>query len=181
MSEPERYDTSSIEERISVFESRFTELTTRYAEFSNVLKQLNTRIDDHLVHGEEMIELARDEQEGADQKKGLAGVFSKRNQGRINAKILGAIERDFAILRDVQELTGRNMQLLNDTGEAVQRDVKEMMESVVNTIQHFHGATTSTLRILGDDIELLKQLAAKDLLNHSGKPIEDELSNGDKG
>ena len=69
MSEPERYDTSSIEERISVFESRFTELTTRYAEFAEVLKQLNTRIDDHLVHGEEMIELARDEQEGADQKK----------------------------------------------------------------------------------------------------------------
>ncbi len=178
MTEPERYDTHSIEERISVFESRFTELTTRYAEFAKVMQQLNQRIDEHVKEGEEMLNIARDEQEGANQKQGLAGLFAKRNQGRINAKIMGAIERDFAILRDIQELTGRNLQLVNDTGEAVQRDVKEMMESVVYTIQSFHQATSTSLKFLGNDIELLKQMMAKGLLHHSGDTEETPANDG---
>jgi len=168
MTEPERYDTGAIEERIAVFENRFSELSARYAEFASVLNQLSERIDEHLESGEEMLEIARTEQENYADKKGLSGLFAKRNQGRINAKLVGAIERDFAVMRDIQELTARNLQLVNDTGEAVKRDVKEMMESVVGTIQNFHQATSTSLRFMGDDIELLKQLASKALLNHPG-------------
>ena len=187
MTEPERYDTGAIEERIAVFENRFTELTTRYAEFSSVLAQLSERIDAHLKHGEEMLEVARTEQESYADKKGIAGLFTKRNQGRINAKLVGAIERDFAIMRDIQELTARNLQLLNDTGEAVKRDVSELMQSVVTTIQSFHQSTSTSLRFLGDDIELLKQLASKALLNHDGtsvapkvRPQDNDSENVDK-
>lgn len=170
MTEPS--DTRIIEDRISIFETRFAELVARYTEFSDVLESMNQRIDAHLEFGEEALKVARDEQEGANRKSGLAGLFSKRNQGRINAKILGAIERDFAILKDVQELTGRNLRLISDTGEAVKRDVKEMMASVVDTIRDFHEGTAHSLRFMADDIELLKQLSAKAYLKDAG--IESE-------
>ncbi|MEQ9824072.1 MAG: hypothetical protein ABQ298_06780 [Puniceicoccaceae bacterium] len=168
MSQPEPYDTASIEERIAVFESRFTELSTRYAEFSKILQQLQQRMDDHLTEGARMLEIARDEQEAAEQRKGISALWNRRNQGRINAKIMGAIERDFAVMRDLQELTARNLELVNDTGEAVRRDLKEMMGSVVHTLQNFHEAHSQSLRLLADDIELLKQLQSKALLCHPG-------------
>lgn len=167
-SQYEPYDTDSIEERIAVFDIRFTELSSRYAEFSKVLDQLQSRMNEHLEQGAKMLEIARNEQEAADRKTGIAGWFSRRNQGRINAKIMGAIERDFAVLSDLQELTARNLQLVNDTGEAVRRDVKEMMGSVVHTLQSYHQAHASSLRLLGDDIELLKQLSSRAILNHPG-------------
>lgn len=167
-------DTQTIEHRISVFETRFAELLARYAEFAEVMETLNLRIDEHLKFGEEALKIARDEQEEAARKKGLAGLFSKRNQGRINAKILGAIERDFAILKDIQEMTGRNLRLVSDTGEAVKRDVREMMDSVVETIRVFHEGTAHSLRFMADDIELLKQLAAKAYLNDAGAEQEDK-------
>lgn len=170
-------DTRSIEHRISVFESRFTELLARYAEFADVMEGMNQRIDEHLKFGEEALKIARDEQEEANRKKGLAGLFSKRNQGRINAKILGAIERDFAILKDIQAMTGRNLQLVSDTGEAVKRDIREMMDSIVETIRVFHEGTAHTLRFMADDVELLKQLTAKAYLNDAGTEEDQNTNN----
>lgn len=170
----EQQDTRLIEERISIFDSRFSELMTRYAELGEVLNTLNKRINEHLELGEEALNVARTEHEGINRKKGIAGLFEKRNQGRINAKLLGAIERDFAILRDVQELISRNVELNSNTGEAVKRDIKEIMDQVVETIRNYHDGTARSLRIMGNDIELLKQLSAKTFLNDAGVEQEKE-------
>jgi len=169
MNNPKRYDTASIEERISIFESRFAELVARYSDFSDVIKQLNGRIDEHLLNGAQMLEIAREEQESVNHKKGLAALFAKRNQGRINAKTLGAIERNFAILKDVQEITARNLELIHNTGVAVRRDVRELMDSIVQTIQVFQQSTSVSLQFQGDDIEMLKQLVAQQRLKQSHK------------
>ena len=164
--------TKEIETRMKVFDERFAALTARYDEFAKTLEMMNQRIEEHLIAGEEALKVARDEQEEAVKPKGIKKWFAKRNQGRINAKIMGAIERDFAILRDVQVQNQRNLQLISDTGVAVQRDLHEMMESVVTNLQSFQSGTAQTIRLLAEDLELLKQLSAKQALGDSGVDVE---------
>lgn len=157
-------NTEKIREKLSLFGERFGELSARYDEFKIVMDRLASRIEEHVKDGEELIQVAREEQESGSDKSGLAKLTHKRNQGRINSKLIGAIERDLSVMTDVKDLTKRNLELISDTGNAIKRDVEELTEAIAATLDDFQEGNRNTLRILSDDVELLKQLMANKVL-----------------
>lgn len=74
------------------------ECLSKWEKASGLLVELRVRSETHLYDGEEMMRLARETQDGPE-KKPMWGWTYRRNQGRINAKLLGSMERQMAVMR----------------------------------------------------------------------------------
>jgi hypothetical protein len=157
-----------IEERIAVFNDRFAFLSSRYKEFADTLETLSSRIECHIGEGEEILEAAREAQDHQAGKTGLKKALSVRNQGRVNAKMIGVFERNLAAMKDVNVLIAKNLELITTTGETLKQDVDEMMRSVHHSIEILQREIYTELELFKKEyeieIEMAKESISKALL-----------------
>jgi hypothetical protein len=150
-----------IQERLGFFDDRFASLVARCEALSDHLSEVGAVLDRHIEQAEVLLGMAREAQEAPRQKRGIAAWFARRNQGRINAKLMGIVECDLAVMRELRALQQPTAVLLCDTTVAVRRDVTELLEAVKQNIESLQDSTACSLQLLGSDVELLKQLAAR--------------------
>lgn len=123
----------------------------KWEEASRLLAGLRTRSETHFDDGEEMMRLARETQDGPE-KKPMWGWIYRRNQGRINAKLLGSMERQMAVMR-----------LLKDAQQTMQEGMQATLDSFVDVLKEqrseFKGMA-ARMRLLDEQIDALKELAS---------------------
>jgi len=127
------------------------ECLSKWEKASGLLVELRVRSETHLDDGEEMMRLARETQDGPE-KKPMWGWTYRRNQGRINAKLLGSMERQMAVMR-----------LLKDAQQAIQEGMQSTLDNFVDVLREqrseFKGMA-ARMRLLDEQIDALKELAS---------------------
>jgi hypothetical protein len=179
---PKYLDTSHFSEKLELFEQRFTNLLAQYQTYGQSIQQAGDRIRTHQLSCLSLLQTIREEQEAPNKKKGIARWFAKRNQGKINAKILGLVECQLAILQDLQDAQSAVPSLLSDAATTIKRDVREVVEGLHLSLKQlddqYETYVYAAIQVLGTEVEVLKELAAREHLTVSteGKSPKPDLN-----
>ena len=144
-------DLSANTDPFAALEAKMEACLSKWEQASRQLAELRERSGAHLDDGEELMGLARESQDGPE-KKPMWGWMYRRNQGRINAKLLGSMERQMAVMRltqDAQQTLQEGMQATLDSFAGVLREQQT----------EFKGMA-ARLRLLDQQIDVLKELAS---------------------